>query len=84
MKPGLLSEMEGRMFYRVRVYNSNFQLKETITPQELSEAYWEKNLTLEKKIKLVKRAKDLSYLEPLEFDRDLFSSKGEPRVQLSF
>ena len=84
MRPGLLSEMEGHMFYQVRIYNSQDELKETIAPHELSEAYWKKNLTLEKKIKLVKRAKDLSYLEPLEFDRDLFSSKGEPRVQLSF
>jgi hypothetical protein len=76
--------MEGHMFYQVRVYNSQNKLKETIAPQELSEAYWRKNLTLEKKIKLVKRVKDASYFEPLEFDRDLFSSKGEPRVQLSF
>jgi len=84
VKPGLLSEMEGHMFYRVRVYNSKDQLKETINPQDLSEAYWRKNLTLEKKIKLVKRTRDFSYLEPLELDRDLFTSKGVPRVQLSF
>ena len=72
------------MFYQVRVYNSQNELKETITPHELSGAYWRKNLTLEKKIKLVKRVRDFSYLEPLELDADLFTSKGEPRVQLSF
>ena len=83
-EPGLLNEMEGHMFYQVRVYNSQDELKETITPHELSEAYWRKNLTLEKKIKLVKRVRDFSYLEPLELDADLFTSKGEPRVQLSF
>jgi hypothetical protein len=59
-------------------------LKETIAPHELSKAYWSKNLTLEKKIKLVKRVRDFSYLEPLEFDRDLFTSQGEPKVQFSF
>ncbi len=84
MGPGLLNEMEGRMFYQVRVYNSQNKLKETIAPHELSEAYWRKNLTLEKKIKLVKRNREFSHLEPLEFDRDLFTLKGEPRVQLSF
>jgi hypothetical protein len=84
VEPDLLNEMEGHMFYQVRIYNSQAELKETIAPHELSEAYWRKNLTLEKKIKLVKRARDLSHLEPLEFDRDLFTSKGEPRVQLSF
>ena len=82
--PGLLHEMEGHMFYQVRVYNSQNKLKETIAPQELSEAYWRKNLTLEKKLKLVKRAREFSHLEPLELDTDLFSSKGEARVQLSF
>jgi hypothetical protein len=76
--------MEGHMFYRVRIYNSQDELKETIAPHELSEAYWRKNLTLEKKIKLVKGARDLSRLEPLEFDADLFSLKRESRVQLSF
>ena len=84
MRPGLLSEMEGHMFYQVRIYNSQDELKEMIAPHELSEAYWKKNLTLEKKIKLVKRARDLSHLEPLEFDADLFSLKRESRVQLSF
>ena len=82
--PGLLHEMEGHMFYQVRVYNSQNKLKETIAPHELSEAYWRKNLTLEKKLKLVKRAREFSHLEPLELDTDLFSSKGEARVQLSF
>tara|TARA_B100000315_G_scaffold138668_1_gene127736 strand:+ start:157 stop:387 length:231 start_codon:yes stop_codon:yes gene_type:complete len=76
--------MEGHMFYQVRVYNSQNKLKETIAPHELSKAYWSKNLTLEKKIKLVKRVRDFSYLEPLEFDRDLFTSQGEPKVQFSF
>ena len=80
----LLNEMEGHMFYQVRIYDSKDELKETIAPHELSEAYWRKNLTLEKKIKLVKRTRDFSYLEPLELDRDLFTSKGVPRVQLSF
>ncbi len=84
MGPGLLNEMEGHMFYQVRVYNSQNKLKETIAPHELSKAYWSKNLTLEKKIKLVKRVRDFSYLEPLEFDRDLFTSQGEPKVQFSF
>ena len=84
VEPGLLNEMEGRMFYQVRIYNSQDELKETIAPHELSEAYWRKNLTLEKKIKLVKRVRHLSDLEPLELDRDLFTVKGEPRVQLSF
>ncbi len=84
VEPDLLNEMEGHMFYQVRVYNSQDQLKETITPQELSENYWRKNLTLEKKIKLVKRVKDASYLEPIELDRDLFTSQGEPKVQFSF
>ena len=72
------------MFYQVRVYNSQNKLKETITPRELSEAYWKKNLTLEKKIKLVKRVRDFSYLEPLELDADLFTLKGEPKVRFSF
>ena len=84
VEPDLLSEMEGHMFYQVRVYNSQNKLKETIAPHELSEAYWRKNLTLEKKIKLVKRVRDFSYLEPLELDRDLFSSRGEPKVQFFF
>ena len=82
--PGLLHEMEGHMFYQVRIYNSQDQLKETIAPHELSEAYWRKNLTLEKKIKLVKRVRDLSRLEPLALDRDLFTSQGEPKMQFSF
>ena len=72
------------MFYQVRIYDSRDELKETIAPNELSETYWKKNLTLEKKIKLVKRVKDFSYLEPLEVDRDLFTSRGEPKMQFSF
>jgi hypothetical protein len=76
--------MEGHMFYQVRIYNSQDELKETIAPHELSETYWRKNLTLEKKIKLVKRARNLSDFEPFEIDRDLFTLRGEPRVQLSF
>ena len=84
MRPGLLSEMEGHMFYQVRIYNSQDELKETIAPHELSTAYWSKNLTLETKIKLVKRTREFSYLEPLELDADLFTSKGEPRARLSF
>ncbi len=84
VEPDSLSEMEGHMFYQVRIYNSQDELKETVAPHELSEAYWRKNLTLEKKLKLVKRAREFSHLEPLELDTDLFSSKGEARVQLSF
>ena len=84
MEPGLLNEMEGRMFYQVRIYNSRDELKETITPHELSDAYWKKNLTLEKKIKLVKRVRDHSYVDPIELDADLFTSRGDPRVQFSF
>ena len=72
------------MFYQVRVYNSRDELKETIPPCELSEAYWKKNLTLEKKIKLVKRVGSRSYLESLELDADLFTSRGEPRLQFYF
>ena len=84
MDPGLPIEMEGHMFYQVKVYNSQDELKETIAPHELSEAYWRKHLTLEKKIKLVKRGRNLSYLEPIEFDVDPVTSERGLRVQVSF
>ncbi|HAX45855.1 MAG: hypothetical protein CMQ15_17665 [Gammaproteobacteria bacterium] len=60
------------MFNKVRVYNSQDQLTKTITPKELSKDYWKKNLTLEKKIKLTKRAKNDLYLQLPELEADLF------------
>jgi hypothetical protein len=64
------------MFNEVRVYNSQDQLTKTITPKELSKNYWKKNLTLEKKIKLTKRAKSDLYLQLPEPEEDLFRMKS--------
>ena len=58
------------MFNEVRVYNAQHRLKKIISPSKLSEFYWKKNLTLEKKITFnrVRRAESFSYLELLEFE----------------
>ena len=60
------------MFNEVRVYNSQNQLTKIITPKDLSKIYWEKNLTLEKKIKLTRRVKNYLYPELPELEAELF------------
>ncbi len=45
------------MLSEVRVYNRQDKLTKVIIPKEVSKIFWQKNLTLERKIKLTRRVK---------------------------